>query len=154
MYGSTKSLDLFICMDNILKVFTLLNNMIAFLSNYFHRNEKLKGHPWCFSGWGSTCQCRGHGFHSWSGKIPHDQEQLSLCTTTTGPASPVLRNKRRHHNYWASMPCAQEQEKTSQLLGQHALCSGTREDITTTGPACPVLRNKRRHHKEKSLQHS
>ena len=29
-------------------------------------------------------QCRGHGFHPWkSGKIPHDTEQLSLCTTAT-----------------------------------------------------------------------
>ena len=72
-------------MDNIFKVFTLLNNMITFLSNYFHGNEKLKGHPWWSSGWKSTCQFRRHGFHSWSGKTPHTSEQLSLCATTTEP---------------------------------------------------------------------
>ena len=33
----------------------------------------------------STCQCRRHGFHPWSRKIPHATEQLSLCATTTEP---------------------------------------------------------------------
>ena len=33
-----------------------------------------------------ACQCRGHRFDPWSGKIPHATEQLSLCTTTTKPA--------------------------------------------------------------------
>ena len=31
----------------------------------------------------SACQCRGHGFDPWSGKIPHVVEQLSPCATTT-----------------------------------------------------------------------
>ena len=31
----------------------------------------------------SACVSRGHGFDSWSGKIPHAMEQLSLCTTNT-----------------------------------------------------------------------
>ena len=31
------------------------------------------------------CQCRGHGFEPWSGKIPHAAEQLSPCATTTEP---------------------------------------------------------------------
>ena len=31
-------------------------------------------------------ECRGHGFHPWSRKIPHAAEQLSLCATTTEPA--------------------------------------------------------------------
>ena len=30
-----------------------------------------QGPPWWSSGWESTCQCRGHGFDPWSGKIPH-----------------------------------------------------------------------------------
>ena len=34
----------------------------------------------------SACQCRGHGFNPWSGKIPHTAEQLSPCATTTEPA--------------------------------------------------------------------
>ena len=28
-----------------------------------------------------SCQCRRHGFDSWSGKIPHALKQLSLCVT-------------------------------------------------------------------------
>ena len=34
----------------------------------------------------SSCQCRGHGFEPWSGKIPHAMKQLSPCITTTEPA--------------------------------------------------------------------
>ena len=55
-----------------------------------------EGLPWWRSGWESACQCRGHGFEPWSGKIPHAVEQLSPCATITEPArlEPVLRNKR------------------------------------------------------------
>ena len=35
------------------------------------------GLPWWRSGWESACQCRGHGFEPWSGKVPHAVEQLS-----------------------------------------------------------------------------
>ena len=54
------------------------------------------GLPWWCSGWESACQCRGHGFGPWSGKIPHAAEQLGPWATTTEPArlEPVLRNKR------------------------------------------------------------
>ena len=54
------------------------------------------GLPWWRSGWESACQCRGHGFEPWSGKIPHATEQLGLWATITEPArlEPVLRNKR------------------------------------------------------------
>ena len=38
--------------------------------------------PWWLSGKESICQCRRHGFDTWSGKIPHAAEQLSPCTTT------------------------------------------------------------------------
>ena len=56
------------------------------------------GLPWWCSGWESTCQCRGHRFEPWSGKIPHAVEQLGPWATTTEPArlEPVLRNKRGH----------------------------------------------------------
>ena len=56
------------------------------------------GLPWWRSGWESACQCRGHGFEPWSGKIPHAVEQLGPWATTTEPAhlEPVLRNKRGH----------------------------------------------------------
>ena len=54
------------------------------------------GLPWWRSGWESACQCKGHGFEPWSGKIPHAAEELSLWATTTEPVrlEPVLRNKR------------------------------------------------------------
>ena len=29
------------------------------------------------------CQCRGHRFNPWSGKIPYTQGQLSPCVMTT-----------------------------------------------------------------------
>ena len=41
------------------------------------------GLPWWSSGWVFACQCKGHGFNPWSGKIPHTVEQISLFTTTT-----------------------------------------------------------------------
>ena len=54
------------------------------------------GFPWWHSGWESACQCRGHGFEPWSGRIPHATEQLGPWATTTEPArlEPVPRNKR------------------------------------------------------------
>ena len=44
------------------------------------------GLPWWCSGEESACQCRGHGLETWSEKIPHATEQVSLCATTTEPA--------------------------------------------------------------------
>ena len=57
---------------------------------------KKEGLPWWRSGWESPCQCRGHGFKPWSGKIPRAAEQLGPWATTTEPArlEPVLHNKR------------------------------------------------------------
>ena len=54
------------------------------------------GLPRWRSGWESACQCRGHGFKPWSGKIPHATEQLGPWATTTEPTrlEPVLHNKR------------------------------------------------------------
>ena len=60
--------------------------------------------PWWRSGWETACQCRGHGFDPWSGKIPQAAEQLSPWATTTEPTC---------HNYWS--PCA------------YSPCSATRE---------------------------
>ena len=40
------------------------------------RSIKNTGLPWWRSGWESACQCRGHRFEPWSGKIPHATEQL------------------------------------------------------------------------------
>ena len=54
------------------------------------------GLPWWCSGWESACQCRGHGFEPWSGKIPHAAKQLGPWATTTEPVrlEPVFCNKR------------------------------------------------------------
>ena len=61
-----------------------------------HFKSKYLGLPWWRSGWESACQCWGHGFEPWSGKIPPAAEQLGPWATTTEPArlEPVLRNKR------------------------------------------------------------
>ena len=55
-----------------------------------------RGLPWWRSGWESACQCKGHGFEPWSGRIPHAAERLGLWATITEPArlEPVLCNKR------------------------------------------------------------
>ena len=50
-----------------------------------HQDAVLGELPWWRSGEESACQCRGHGFEPWSGKIPHATEQLSSCATTTEP---------------------------------------------------------------------
>ena len=34
------------------------------------------GLPWWRGGWEFACQCRGHRFEPWSGKIPHAAEQV------------------------------------------------------------------------------
>ena len=51
---------------------------------------------WWPSGLEFACQCRGHGFGHWSGKIPHTLEQLNLCSTITEPAclEPMLCKKK------------------------------------------------------------
>ena len=62
---------------------------VVFFFKYRVFNERVKevlwGLPWWHSGWESACQCRGHRFEPWPGKIPHAAEQLSPCATTTEP---------------------------------------------------------------------
>ena len=48
--------------------------------------KEWNGLPWWHSGWESACQCRGHGFEPWSGKIPHAAEQLGPWATIAEPA--------------------------------------------------------------------
>ena len=45
------------------------------------------GLPLWPSGWEFACQCRGHRFDPWSGKIPHAAGQLA-CTQTTDAHTP------------------------------------------------------------------
>ena len=48
------------------------------------KNTLLRAFLW-LSGKESACQCRRHGFHHWSRKIPWVGEQLSPCPTTIEP---------------------------------------------------------------------
>ena len=74
-----------------------------------HDQDRNTGLPWWRSGWESACQCRGHGFEPWSGRIPHAAEQLGPWATTTEPE----RLEPASHNYWAcaSGACAPQQER-------------------------------------------
>ena len=77
---------------------TILRIRFLLSSSSKRKNQKIQGQglPWWCSGWESACQCRGHGFEPWSGRIPHAAEQLGPWATITEPArlEPVLRNKR------------------------------------------------------------
>ena len=68
--------------------------------------KRRQGLPWWRSSWESACQCRGHGFEPWSGKIPHAVEQLGPWATTTEPVrlEPVLCNKRARDSEEARAP--------------------------------------------------
>ena len=92
-----------------------LGNKIEFKSNWF-------GLPWWLSEKESACQCRGHGFNSWSRKIPHTVGQLSPCASIT---ELMLSNSR-----------AAETE---------AMCRNYRSPCTLE----PVFFNKRSHCNEK-----
>ena len=93
-----------------LKVELLYNSAIPLLSIYLEKTilqkDICKGLPLWRSGWESACQCRGHGFEPWSGKIPHAAEQLGPWAIITEPAclEPVLRNKRGRNSEEARAP--------------------------------------------------
>ena len=77
-------------------VIDLLNGLLQGSSEVWHIKHLPRGLPWWRSGWESACQCRGHGFEPWSGKIPHAAKQQAPWATTIEPArlELVLRNKR------------------------------------------------------------
>lgn len=87
----------------------------------FHQDEEVqnvkRGLPCQFSGYESTCQCRGPRFSPWSRKIPHVAGQLSPCTTTEAHA---LCNRRTHgnekptHHNWRTAPLTTAREEPSQ----------------------------------------
>ena len=84
--------------------------------------KKSPGLPWWRSGWESACQCRGHGFEPWSGKIPHAAERLGPWATIAEPArlEPVLRNGRGHDSErpahrdeeWSPLAATRESPRT------------------------------------------
>ena len=100
MYGSDVNWnycsDYFTVYTKIESCYTTKINIILYVKYINFLKADIFGLPWWHSGWESACQCRGHGFEPWSGKIPHAAEQLGPCATTAEPAclEPVLRNKR------------------------------------------------------------
>ena len=77
----------------------------------------MRGLPWWRGGWESACQCRGHGFEPWSGKITHAAEQLGPWVTTTEPVrlEPVLRDSERpahRDEEWPPLAATRESRRT------------------------------------------
>ena len=93
-----------------------------FLSHHRYSINTCWALPWWRSGWESACQCRGHGFEPWSGKIPHAAERLGPWATIAEPArlEPVLRNGRgrdgerpaHHDEEWSPLATAGESPRT------------------------------------------
>ena len=55
------------------------------------------GLPWWFRGKEPSCQCRGHGFHPWSGRIPSvwsSEAQVPLLSLCSRAGEPRLLNPR------------------------------------------------------------
>ena len=90
------------CRELLVNTVKKKTSLIIFHSDYIFKflitfiKSFIQGLPWWHSGWESACQCRGHGFEPWSGRIPHAAEQLGPWATTTEPAllEPVLPNER------------------------------------------------------------
>ena len=86
------------------------------------RRKSPPGLPWWRSGWESACQCRGHGFKPWSGRIPHATEQLGPWATTAEPARLELvlcskrgRNTERpahRHEEWPPLAASRKSPRT------------------------------------------
>ena len=93
------------------------------------------GLPWWRSGWESACQCRGHGFKPWSGRIPHVAEQLGPWATTTELVrlEPVLHNKR-----------GRDSERPAHRDEEWPPLAGTRES------PCTEMKTQQSHKKKKS----
>ena len=90
-----------------------INNELLLYSTGNYIQYPMIGLPWWHSGWESACQCKGHGFEPWSGRIPHATEQLGPWATTAEPArlEPVLHNKRGPCTVMKSGPRLPQLEK-------------------------------------------
>ena len=75
--------------------------LTSFYSKGVFKNDPLRT-SLVGSGQKCTCQCWGHRFHPWSGKIPHATGQLSPWATTIEPVLWGLgaaTTERMLHNY-------------------------------------------------------
>ena len=87
------------CIHTMEYYLTINRKEMIYTTTWMSITNIMLGLPWWRSGWESACQCRGHGFEPWSGKIPHAVEQLGPWARTTEPArlELVLRKKRACH---------------------------------------------------------
>ena len=93
-----------------------------------------RGLPRWYSGWESSCQCRGHGFNPLSGKISHTSEQLSPWQ--------VLSPHSRAWELQPLSPCAETTEAPT--LKAHALQQEKppqREALAPQQGVAPTCRN-------------
>ena len=78
--------------------------MITMLPLSTFLNMKVKklcpGLPWWLTSKESACQCRGHRFHPWSGKISDDSEQWSPGATATEARAPGVRDLQHEKAPW------------------------------------------------------
>ena len=127
---------------------TLLSNSSASNRNFLSKSTKETegGASLVVHGKESTCQCRKHGFHLWSRKIPHASEQLNPCAMNVSLSSrvqelqllmpehlePVLCNKmpplwKPTHRNWCSPGSLQlerahaQQQRPSQTKNKYIL---------------------------------
>uniref|UniRef100_A0A8C0HW83 Large ribosomal subunit protein uL29 n=1 Tax=Balaenoptera musculus TaxID=9771 RepID=A0A8C0HW83_BALMU len=61
---------------SIARVLTVINQTQKENLRKFYKGKKYKPLDLRPKKTQSACQCRGHGFEPWSGKIPHAEEQL------------------------------------------------------------------------------
>ena len=109
------------------------------------------GLPWWRSGWESACQCRGHGFEPWSGRIPHAAEQLGPWATITEPVSlePVLRNKRGRDS---ERPAHRDEEWPPLAATRESPRTETKTQHRNQSINQSILKKKKRKKKEAPLQ--
>ena len=110
------------CWENWTATCTRMKLEHSLISYTKLKSKWIQGLPWWCSRWESACQCRGHGFEPWSGRIPHAAEQLGPWATTTEPArlEPVLRDERdrdserpaHHDKEWPPLATTRESPHT------------------------------------------
>ena len=94
------------------------------------------GLSWWRSGWESACQCRGHGFEPWSGKITHAAEQLGPWATIAEPVrlEPVLLNGRGRDG---EGPAHRDEEWPPLATTRESPCTETKtHTFWTVPPGC------------------
>ena len=109
-----------------------------------------------FSSWlrgkKSACQCRGHRFNPWSGKIPLASDQLSQCATTA-----ECKPEPGSRSYWS--PCTQEpalcsERSTTGRSTLESLRSAAREAPRGEAHARACALQREKHHREKRTHHN